>query len=365
MPSSIPPGHPSLRGSRGTYAGNPCLIKLEVKNWLATHPAHLVLTGAVFLAGVVTLFHILPLGLGLMFASVSALFQTVREVKKKYLLGDVCPAVVLSAQQNLIAVYTNLAASARKPFPAIKILRQPLQRLPEPAFDGMRLATVALYSGHISWQHWRNFSPEAVACIVTDAEENARVLNSISQSEWQALDEWLAGIPEAKPGLYKLWEMNYAATNEAEPAAPTKPWFKTLPAIIGFSVVGAIFGLGLLVYLIGVIGLHRMQHGSANSVPPKFFAPAAPGTPPPGVTVTAPTHAINSTNAPMHTPPPETPSQIRAFAVGGAVQANWAGGWISGTITKINYGGHSLMVKLNDARFPYPIVLSTNQLRLK
>jgi len=365
MPPSIPPGQPSLRGGQGTYASNPCLMRLNTTAWLATHPAHLVLTGAVFLAGVVTLFHILPLGLVLMFASVSALFQTLREVKKKYLMGDVCPAIVLSAQQNLIAVYTNLAASARKPFPAIKILRQPLQRLPKPAYDGMRLATVALYSGHISWQYWRNFSPEAVACIVTDAEENARVLNSIPQSDWQALDEWLAGIPEAKPGLYKLWEMNFATAGEAEPTAPAKPWFKTIPAIIAFSVVGAIFGLVLLAYVIGTIGLHRMRQAPANPTPPRYYAPTAPGTPPPGVTVTAPAHAVNPTNAPMHTPPPETPTQVGAFAVGTAVQANWAGGWIPGTITKINYGGHSMMVKLNNARFPYPIVLSTNQLRLK
>jgi hypothetical protein len=51
--------------------------------------------------------------------------------------------------------------------------------------------------------------------------------------------------------------------------------------------------------------------------------------------------------------------------VDGSVQANWAGGWIPGKITRIVAGGHAAMVKLEDARFPAPIVLSTNQLRVK
>jgi len=358
MTPSIPPGHPSLRGGQGTFASNPCLIRLNATAWLATHPSLLVLSGAIFLAGVVVLFHIVPLGAVLMFSAAVALFQQVREARQKYLQGDVCPAIVLSAQHNLVAVYTDLAAGARKPFPAIKILRQPLQRLAaEPAYDGMRLAAVAQYQGQVQQPHWKDFSPEVVACIVTDQEENARVLNSISEQEWQALAAWLAHLPDAKPGLHQLWKMNFAAAAENEPAAPATPWFKTLPAIIAFSAAGVIFGLVLLAYVVGTIGLHRLRHAPDYPPPPRFSAPSVPDTPPSGVTVTAPTHA-----PPL---PPETPTQVGAFAVGGVVQANWAGGWIPGTITKINYGGHSVMVKLNDPRFSFPIVLNTNQLRIK
>jgi hypothetical protein len=360
----MPPSNDPLRGAQDSYAGNPCLMQLDAKAWLAAHPAHLVLTGGLFLAGVVLLFKIPGLGLVLMFVPIVALFQTAREIRGKYLKGDVCPAVVISAQQNLIAVYTNLAAASRKPHPAIKILKQPLVRLPEPAYDGMRLATVAYYSGHISWQHWRDFSPEAVACVVHDPEENARVLNSIPPIDWQALDEWLAGIPVAHPGLYRMWEMTKPDGSVAENyVMPGTPWFKRKPAIIGLSIFGSFAALVLAFYLLGIFLNWHNRHRAAPvspppaakmmTPPPVHFHHAAPVEPPAGTVATAPTPSAVSTGA------------AKNYAADAAVLADWAGGWIPGTITKVNPGGFSVMVKLNDTRFPFPIVLSTNQVRLK
>lgn len=366
--SAVAPGQPALRGGQDTFASNPARLKLNAGAWLAANPAVIAVIGGVTLAGVVVLFLKPVAGIALLVTAGIVFYRAVQEAKQKFFAGDVCPGVVLSAAQNLVAVFTDLKAGGNLPRPAIKILKQPLNRMTaEPAYDGMRVAAAALYHGNVQAAAWQNFSPEVIHCVVADPEEIARVVGSISESEWQALDGWLAHIPVAKPALYKLWEMNLAVTGEAEPAAPAKPWFKTIPAIIAFSVVGAIFGLVLLAYVIGTIGLHRMRQAPANPTPPRYSAPAASGTLPSGVTVTTPTHAGNPSNAPMPTPPlpPETPPQVGAFAVGSAVQANWAGGWIPGTITKINYGGHSMMVKLNDARFPYPIVLNTNQLRLK
>lgn len=351
-------GNPALRGAQNTFASNPALLKLNAGAWLAANPAVIIVVSVCALAGVVVLFFKVVPGLALMATAGIVLYRAVQEAKQKFFSGDVCASVVLSAPENLVAVFTDLNASGRGERPAIKILKQPLNRMTtEPAYDGMRVASAAHYHGNATAPTWQNFSPEVINCVVADPEEIARVLGSISEPEWQALDGWLAHIPVAKPGLYKLWEMNLAATGEAEPAAPAKPWFKTTPAIIAFSVIGAIFGLLLLAYVVGTIGLHRMRQAPAYPTAPRYAAPAAPGAPPPGVTVTAPTYAPP--------PPPATPTQVGAFAVGGTVEANWAGGWIPGTITKINYGGHSMMVKLNDARFPFPIVLNTNQLRLK
>jgi hypothetical protein len=45
--------------------------------------------------------------------------------------------------------------------------------------------------------------------------------------------------------------------------------------------------------------------------------------------------------------------------------ANWAGGWTSGKITRINPDGHSVMVPLEDALFPHPIDMGTTQIRPK
>lgn len=49
---------------------------------------------------------------------------------------------------------------------------------------------------------------------------------------------------------------------------------------------------------------------------------------------------------------------------GDLVQANWGGKWTPGKITRVNPGGFTLMVQLEDSRYPEPIVLSTNQIRL-
>jgi hypothetical protein len=66
----------------------------------------------------------------------------------------------------------------------------------------------------------------------------------------------------------------------------------------------------------------------------------------------------------FHPPAPvSSPVTVGPYNVGDKVQASWGGKWTSGKITTINPGGFSLMVQLDDPRFPQPIVLSTNQIR--
>jgi len=66
----------------------------------------------------------------------------------------------------------------------------------------------------------------------------------------------------------------------------------------------------------------------------------------------------------FHPPvPASSPVTASPYNIGDKVQANWGGKWTSGKITTINPGGFSLMVQLDDPRFPQPIVLATNQIR--
>jgi hypothetical protein len=75
------------------------------------------------------------------------------------------------------------------------------------------------------------------------------------------------------------------------------------------------------------------------------------GPPPPSLTASG-----------VQTPPGQS-AEIVTYSVGERVQAKWANAWIPGTITAVNPGGFSMMVKLDDSRFPRPIVLSTHQLK--
>jgi hypothetical protein len=119
---------------------------------------------------------------------------------------------------------------------------------------------------------------------------------------------------------------------------PAKPWYKTAPAIIGFSVVGGAVGLVILMVVLGAVS--RFIRRS-----PRTTAPPPPGrsTMPGGAGI----------------------AQTGPFTLGGSVEANWGGKWTVGKITAINPGGFTVMVQLEDARFPHPIVLSTNQIRLR
>ena len=294
----------------------------------------------------------LPVGIVLMLAAGILLFREVREAKQKFYMGDVCPGVVISEQEKLVAVFTDLAAAGRVPLPAIKILKQPLQRMTtEAAHDGMRVAATALYHGDARQPAWQNFSPEVINCVVHDPDEIARVLASITEEEWQALDACLAQVPVGKPGLYRMWGAGFASPGQPEAdlphsvaVAPGKPWFKTTAALVGFSIVGGAVGLFILASVLRA-AWRGSQHRGAGS--PRVNAPPLPQTRPPGV------------------PRPSELKQAGPYSVGGRVEANWTGRWIPGTITAINPGGFTLMIQLEDARFPRPIVLSTNQVRSK
>src|SRR5690606_4469307 len=71
--------------------------------------------------------------------------------------GDICPAVVLDPDLQLVAVMADLS-QGQKSSPAVKVLKQPLRRAVQgPIKKGTRLAFVAMYSGHPGQRQWNNF----------------------------------------------------------------------------------------------------------------------------------------------------------------------------------------------------------------
>ena len=148
---------------------------------------------------------------------------------------------------------------------------------------------------------------------------------------------WLLQSDEMRPdrAVRRAPPAGTSQTRSA-PGVPT-PWFRTTPAIIGLSVLGTLVGLVLLASVVVLI------RGAAHR------------------------RAISHSGAGMPRPPSrmQGPQQTGPFALGAAINAQWAGGWLPGKIVSINPGGFSAMVQLEDRRFPQPIVLSTNQLRLR
>lgn len=345
-----PPGNPSLRGGQDTFASNPALLRLNAGQWLAANPLVMIVPSVLAIAGLIVLLIKVPVGIALVITAAGVMILQVREAKQKFYRGDVCPGVVLSAQGDLVAIFTDLKASSNRPQPAIKILKQPLARMrTEAAYDGMRVAAAAFYHGRVRQPAWRNFSPEVIDCVVHDPVEIARVLGSIDEADWQTLDACLAQVPVAAPGLYRL--SNASVSPGGEPpeilrddmqSAPPQPWFKTAPGIFGLSVFGVVVGVVLLFSVGGAF----LRLANRRDVPHQGTGPIAVRTPP------------NIPRAPALT-------QTGPYTIGASVQAQWADRWIPGQITSINSGGFSVMVKLQDPRFSFPIVLPTNQIRLR
>ena len=341
---------PSLRGGQNTFASNPGLIRLNLASWMAANPWVPIVAGTLALTGAIMFLFSWPVGLVLCGSAAVFLDREIRRAKQKFYAGDVCPGVVISAQYNLVAVFTNLMTGSNDPKPAIKILKQPLGRLSsEAAYDGMRVAAVALYYGQAREGAWRDFSPEVINCVVREPEEIARVLGSIPEREWQNLDSNLSQIPEARVGLYRLWDTKLNAAPGMKATAGRTPmslagtpWFKTASAIAGFSVVVV---LAVLLVLVSVVGSAMRRKNNQIVARPKINISREP----------SPT--VTRNRAPL--------SQTGDFLTGSAVSAHWGGKWIPGTIKSINPGGFSVMVKLEDPRFPHAIVLSTNQIRVR
>jgi hypothetical protein len=115
--------------------------------------------------------------------------------KEHFWHGCVCPAVVIKKNPYLIAAASDLTTGGGC-FPAIKIMRQPLQNMTGgPPDIGTRLATVATYRGNTNAQHWTDFEPLAINCVTSDLDAIDRVTQSIPQYEWDMLERGLNYVP--------------------------------------------------------------------------------------------------------------------------------------------------------------------------
>jgi hypothetical protein len=116
-----------------------------------------------------------------------------------------------------------------------------------------------------------------------------------------------------------------------------------------FPVKRVLAGLGIMagLFVLALAAIYLVYGSRRSNRMPAPFTPT--------VTSSAP--------APGDNPPASAATPSAAYTVGQKVSAKWAGQWIAGKITEVNSGGFSAMVQLEDARWPQPIVLSTNLLR--
>ncbi len=226
--------NPELVGKHGTRAsGNPGRLRVDWAKAITTRPTFLILGIVLILFGLLVCCTVNPPWIGLVFV-VTPIWMALRhyrEVKQKFYGGDVCPAIVLS--DKLVAVMTDLCVGSASR-PAIKVMRYPLSKMTgglPPV--GSRVATVAFYYGPPKETAWRDFSPEVIACWVTNENEIQRVTNSITEPEWRQLDALLNRIPKPEPGLYKMWGANAGKVKRAMDPG--------VEAVLAVLILGGIF----------------------------------------------------------------------------------------------------------------------------
>jgi len=234
-PSAPSPSAPPLLVSKDTFASLPGCLSVQYPAWVRCFPARTVpqmLLLALLLLGALgvllaTAAHsplgLWPFGLGAV-ALVRRLDFKFRLIREHFLHGCLNPGRVVSLDPPLVAVYTDMTHTPGQSWPAVKVLRQPLNRArgAQPRL-GDRVATVALYHGSRRRPHWDDFSPVAAQCVTDDQGAVRRALARLDadpDDAWAALDRALALVPTpAAPGLY--WVAPAAAP---VPAAPHNPF---------------------------------------------------------------------------------------------------------------------------------------------
>jgi hypothetical protein len=186
-------------------ASNPAKVRLQVGHFLKCDLKDvLILAGAIVLSGIIAIFNwkpaLLVLGIGVAVV-IFGIFQT----KNMFDVGDVCPAMVIDPQRNLVAVATDLSKTG-KPHPVVKVLKQPLKRVTGGPFErDARLAFVAMYNGFAQEPRWRDFGGYLVNTGTTDQKAIKKTLRSISDEQWEGLEAAVAELEKPyRPGLYDV-----------------------------------------------------------------------------------------------------------------------------------------------------------------
>jgi hypothetical protein len=184
-------------------ASNPANVKVEVMHFLKSDLKDLsILVVAILLFAGIVLFSwklaVIILGLTMM-----VFVMSIIQAKNVFEHGDVCPAMVIDAERKLVAVFADLSKTG-KPHYVIKVLKQPLGRVPGGPFpEGTRLAFLAMYNGFPKETVWRGFGGYLVNTGTAKKKTIERVLKSIPEGDWNRLEKTVPLLDDPpKPGQY-------------------------------------------------------------------------------------------------------------------------------------------------------------------
>jgi len=268
------------RGMSRYVASNSAGLKVDIFHFLKTDGKDLILFAVALLVGGAVASVNWKVGLTIMGIGAFVPLSSVFSVPTIFREGDVCPAVVIDPDRQLVAIFTNLSKGGR-PKPVVKVLKQPLRRaVKKPVKKGTRLAFIAMYNGFAGSPNWANFGGYLADVGTGSSKAIQRVLSSISETDWENVLTAVKGLKQPyREGLFDVQVGKRSGGEGSVRAVPHQMLRNSLK--IAACVVG---GLVLLSVLGGVLsGRMKMGRGAAawaNNDPPADRLFAGQGHPP-------------------------------------------------------------------------------------
>jgi len=134
--------------------------------------------------------------------NVFIIFNTYEYYRKQVRQSLVFPAIVVSVEPFLIAVYANLSTTDT-PYPVVKIISSanPNQSL----YMGQWLGAACHFSGQAAKMRWQNVHPILLNCLTSNDEAIKKAMSDISPEEWALLEKGIDQLNAPyQEGLYRI-----------------------------------------------------------------------------------------------------------------------------------------------------------------
>ena len=223
----------AIEAKQDAHASYPGRVRVNMFRYMVFYPRWPIGIGIVLLiTGLATFllhkYFVVLFALTFLFAVIGW-----RQIKGRYISGCLNPAKIISFSPPLLAVASDFTHSPKQSWPAIKILRQPIESVLGPnAQVGDRVPTVAYYTNgpDNSAEHWGDITPDLVAAGTSDPSEIQRTLGEITEERWSMLDQGLAQIPQPyTENLHRIYVESHFTDERLPPAAAVERFMEERP----------------------------------------------------------------------------------------------------------------------------------------
>lgn len=262
-----------------TVASNPAGVSVQLGHFLKSDGKDLIiLVVALALGAALLAVNWKPAAIVAGIGTFVFLFSAL-SAKDIFKSGDVCPAVVVDSDRQLVAVMTDLAQGG-KSLPVVKVLAQPLRRAVQgPVKKGTRLAFVAMYAGQPGQRAWNNFGGYLINTGTSNQKAIQRVLASISDAEWSRLMTAVKGLETPyRTGLFDVRARPASGDESGGAKLVARPSpFRVRPA---FAIAAGVVAAPILLMVVMAV-FAKMNAGGGVPLPPNPQQIAQGGAPAP------------------------------------------------------------------------------------